>query len=130
MIFDIQSMPSLDHPFHVLNFISNCTSLKSLLVCGAILAETIRVLNDSLYIIEMYLGTIESSKEVDQSSTSTDMSNRQQECARVTAEHKMLSMMSVRNRLRFEVKCEMTLLLMVKRSQVFLKDDKYISMSV
>ena len=78
-IFDIQSMPSLDHPFHVLNFISNCTSLKSLLVCGAILAETIRVLNDSLYIIEMYLGTIESSKEVDQRSTCTNRSNRRQE---------------------------------------------------
>ena len=116
MIFDIQSMPNLDHPFHVLNFFFNCTSLKSLLVCGAILAETIRVLNDSLYIIEMYLGTIESSKEVDQRSVCTNRSNRRQECKKlVTAEHKMLSIMSIQNRLRFEVKCEVTLLLMVKK---------------
>ena len=106
----------------------NCTSPKSLLVCGAILAETIRVLNDNLYVIEMYLGTIESSK-VDQRSACTDRSNRRQERVKISVRSE-IQMMPVRNGLRFELKCKVNLLLMVKRSQVFLKDDKYISMSV
>ena len=72
-----------------------------MLVCGAILAETIRVLNDSLYITEMYLGTIESSK-VDQRSAYTDRSNRRQERVKISF-RSGTRMTSTRNGLRFEV---------------------------